>query len=68
MLRSIRLSRGLTQRDLAKASGITQPRIAQVEKGVKPLMQPPTVDSIAAALSLDRSVLVAPTEVLTSAA
>jgi transcriptional regulator with XRE-family HTH domain len=57
VLRSVRRSRGLTQRDLAAAAGISQPRIYQVETGAKPLMQPDTVASLARALHVDPDLL-----------
>lgn len=56
MIARLREDRGLTQRDLAKITGIKQPQIARIEKG-----QMPTLETLwRLAEALDAEVVIGP--------
>ena len=51
-LNALREERGLTQRQLARAAGVSQTGISLIEKGDRPNPQLKTMEMIAAALNL----------------
>lgn len=56
-LTTLRLQAGLSQRELGKRIGVSQPQIAKWESGNAPNMQIKTIQALAKALSIDSSEL-----------
>lgn len=54
-LANLRMRAGLSQRELGKRLGVSQPQIAKWERGNAPNMQIKTVQNLAKALSVDIS-------------